>query len=108
MTQLIFNGKVYLKKGNFCEAVLIDGGRITRIGTTAELLAEAPGAKRIDAEGALVVPAFCDSHLHKSTHLFPELLLKVKVSILTFSPSGKNAILAVKIWTGSLPIIRWY
>ena len=65
MTTLIYNGKVYLKKGLFCEAILIKDGRIVRTGSSAELREEAPGkSEKIDAGGALVLPAFHDSHLH--------------------------------------------
>jgi predicted amidohydrolase YtcJ len=65
MTKLVYNGRVYLARNAFCEALLIDEGRIVRTGSNRELLDETPaGAQRIDAGGALVLPAFHDSHLH--------------------------------------------
>ncbi|MDR0312110.1 MAG: amidohydrolase [Treponema sp.] len=64
MSKVIYNGRIYLKRGSFCEALIIEDGRIVKTGSSA-LLEEAPlGAEKIDAEGALVLPAFYDSHLH--------------------------------------------
>ena len=62
--KLIRNGKIYLGKKSFCEALLLEKGRIVKTGSNKELLAEFPGAEKIDAEGALILPAFHDSHVH--------------------------------------------
>ena len=65
MTKIIHHGRIYLEKGSFCEALLIENGRIVKTGSSGEILEAAPGgAEKIDAEGALVLPAFHDSHLH--------------------------------------------
>ena len=65
MTKLIYNGRIYLSQENYCSALIIEGGRILKTGTSHDLLKEAPaGAEKIDAGGALVLPAFHDSHLH--------------------------------------------
>ena len=65
MTKVIYNGKIYCGRKKFCDALIIDKGRIHASGTKRELLLTAPkDAERIDAEGALVLPAFHDSHLH--------------------------------------------
>jgi predicted amidohydrolase YtcJ len=65
MTQIIYNALVYLSRNAFCEALQIDGDRITRTGSGEEILRSAPpGAQKIDAAGALVLPGFHDSHLH--------------------------------------------
>jgi predicted amidohydrolase YtcJ len=65
MTRVIYNGRVYLGGGDFCGALLTGGGRILKTGPAEELLAEAPaGTEKIDAGGALILPAFHDSHLH--------------------------------------------
>jgi predicted amidohydrolase YtcJ len=64
-TKVIYNGRVYLERGSFCEALIAEGARVARTGPSRELLEEAPaGAEKIDAGGALVLPAFHDSHLH--------------------------------------------
>ena len=65
MIKVIYNGRVYQKRGSFCEALIIDKGRIAGTGSSRELLeAVPPGAEKIDAQGALVMPAFYDSHVH--------------------------------------------
>ena len=61
---IIHNAKVYLDRGEFAEAVLVRGDRITAVGTNAEILNQAPGAEKIDAQGRLLLPGFNDSHLH--------------------------------------------
>jgi predicted amidohydrolase YtcJ len=62
---LIYNAKAYLRRGTFAEAVLVDGDRIALTGTSADLLSALPaGARKIDAEGRLLLPGFYDSHLH--------------------------------------------
>jgi predicted amidohydrolase YtcJ len=61
----VYNGRIYLKKEQFGEALIIERGRIVAIGTSREMLAAAPAeAEKIDAEGSLVLAAFNDSHLH--------------------------------------------
>ncbi|MDR3247760.1 MAG: amidohydrolase family protein, partial [Treponema sp.] len=63
--RIVYNGKIYRGRDNFCEALLIDGGKILATGSSAEILSNAPaGAEKIDAAGGLVVPGFHDSHLH--------------------------------------------
>ena len=64
MTRLIFNGRIFLGRDSFCEALIIKNGRIVKTGTSRELKSEAGRAEKTDAEGALVLPAFNDSHLH--------------------------------------------
>jgi len=65
MTTIIYNGTIYLKRDTFTEALVISDGRIVKTGTSAELLdAVSRNTEKIDAGGALVLPAFRDSHLH--------------------------------------------
>jgi predicted amidohydrolase YtcJ len=65
MIRVIYNGRIYLKRESFCEALIIEGGRIVKTGSSRELLEAAPtGTEKIDAGGALVLPAFNDSHIH--------------------------------------------
>ncbi|MDR1636563.1 MAG: amidohydrolase [Treponema sp.] len=65
MVRLIYNARIYRGRGLFCEALRIEDGKIRAAGGSAEILADAPaGAERIDAEGALALPGFHDSHLH--------------------------------------------
>jgi predicted amidohydrolase YtcJ len=63
--KVIRNAKIYTGGGTFCQALLIEGGRIAAAGADREILdAAGRGAEKIDAQGSLVIPAFNDSHLH--------------------------------------------
>ncbi|MDR1469448.1 MAG: amidohydrolase [Spirochaetaceae bacterium] len=65
MKTLVYNAKVYLRRGTFAEAVLVDGETIALTGTNADVLEAAPaGTRKIDAGGRLLLPGFYDSHLH--------------------------------------------
>jgi predicted amidohydrolase YtcJ len=62
-----FNGKVITasRRQPLAEALLVEGGRFTRVGTNAEVIAAAkPGLPRIDLKGRTVVPGLIDSHTH--------------------------------------------
>lgn len=51
------------------EALLVDGGRIERIGTKAECLRAARVAPRVvDLEGRFLAPGFVDAHMHLLLH----------------------------------------
>ncbi|MDR2192921.1 MAG: amidohydrolase [Treponema sp.] len=63
--KIICNAKVYVRRGEFAQAVLIRGGRISAVGAERDITAAAsPHSERIDAHGRLVLPGFYDSHLH--------------------------------------------
>ena len=65
MTQLLTNGKIYVEKGVFAEAMVIEGDIIAFVGTNAE--AEERAGKdfvRRDLEGKTVLPGMNDSHMH--------------------------------------------
>lgn len=60
---LIVNGRVLGAPG--ATAVRASGGRITHVGTDAEVRAAgSPAAEIVDARGGLVMPGFDDAHLH--------------------------------------------
>src|SRR5512137_2225557 len=64
---LIVNAKVWTgwQAQPAAEAIAVTDGRVTALGTTAELQAHrGPTAKLIDAGGARVLPGFNDSHVH--------------------------------------------
>ena len=69
MTQAILNARIYIERGVFAEALLIDeNGRIAAVGTNDDILALLPeNAETWDAKGRTVVPGFNDSHLHLLT-----------------------------------------
>ena len=61
---VILNGHLITFNGPDAEALAIEGGVITAVGTTAEIQASAGNARVIDAAGATVLPGFIDSHVH--------------------------------------------
>ena len=61
---VILNGKVITFAGKDAEALAITNGKITAVGTTAEIREIAGTAKMIDAQGNSVLPGFIDSHVH--------------------------------------------
>ena len=67
MKTLLHNGKVYVEKGVYAQAVLVEDGIIQMVGTDEELI-EVCGAdfdgERIDCGGRTVIPGLNDTHLH--------------------------------------------
>jgi len=49
MKQAIYNAKVYVNRGEFAEAVLVEDDLIKKVGTTDEILALAGDAEKLDA-----------------------------------------------------------
>ncbi len=74
---VIYNGKIYVERGMFAEALLQEDGVITMTGSSEEVLAAAGDAEKIDCQGKTVLPGFNDSHLHLfymgKAMLFPNL-----------------------------------
>lgn len=67
MKRVIYNARVYLRRGSFAEAVLIEDGTIRAVGAGEDILAAAGGdAELMDARGQLLLPGFHDCHLHLS------------------------------------------
>lgn len=48
----------------WADAIAVEGDRITAVGSSAEVMKRAAGARVIDARGAMVVPGFTDAHVH--------------------------------------------
>ena len=61
---VLYNGKVYVDRGNFQEAVLYEDGIIQAVGSNSEILAMCGDADQIDCEGKTVIPGLNDSHMH--------------------------------------------
>ena len=65
MAELYYNAKVYVEKGHYEQAVLVEDGIIRRIGSSDALLSEAPAdAVRVDCGGRTLIPGLNDSHMH--------------------------------------------
>ncbi|MBQ6000408.1 MAG: amidohydrolase [Clostridia bacterium] len=64
MDRVFFNGKVYVERDRFEEAILVRGDRIALVGKNDEVLAAAGDCERVDLEGRTVIPGLNDSHLH--------------------------------------------
>ncbi len=65
MRTILRNGKIYVEKNNFKEAILIEDGIIKLVGSNEEL-AHYSADNIVDLEGKTVLPGFNDSHLHIS------------------------------------------
>ena len=62
---VLTNGKIYVERGAFAQAVYARDGEIRAVGSNEEVLkAAGPAAKVIDLKGKTVIPGLNDSHLH--------------------------------------------
>ena len=61
---VLHNAKVYVEKGHFEEAILIDGTRIKAVGKNDDILKIGEDAEIIDCKGKTVIPGMNDSHMH--------------------------------------------
>lgn len=62
---LLFNGRIHTmdEENPIAEAVLIESGRVKRVGSNDELSA-ADACRRLDLQGVATLPGFIDSHVH--------------------------------------------
>lgn len=63
MSTILKNGKIYIEKNNFQEAILIEDGIIQEFGSNKEILNN-KADNIIDLQGKTVLPGLNDSHLH--------------------------------------------
>lgn len=64
MRKVLYNGKFYLERGSFAQAILIEADRIQAVGLNEEILSHADVDERIDCRGRTVLPGMNDSHMH--------------------------------------------
>lgn len=77
-TLILYNGKIYVERGNFAEAVFVRGDTIEAVGGNDEIKNMAGADTRmIDCGGRTVVPGFNDSHMHLSLRAVSELECKI-------------------------------
>ena len=65
MRTILKNGKIYIEKDKFAEALLIEDGVIKELGTNGEISLH-DADEIIDLKGKTVLPGLNDSHLHLS------------------------------------------
>ena len=58
------NGKIYVERDVFAQAVLMENGRVTAVGSNEDIDALAGDVRVIDCGGRTVIPGLNDSHLH--------------------------------------------
>ena len=63
MSKILKNGKIYVDKNNFQEAIFIENGIIKEVGSNEDILKNSAD-KIIDLGGKTVLPGFNDSHMH--------------------------------------------
>jgi len=77
MKKVFYNAKVYVEKGVYEQAVLVEDGLIKEVGADEAVLAAAgEDCEKYDCEGRTIVPGFNDSHMHML--LLGSQLAKVK------------------------------
>lgn len=65
MKKVLHNAKVYVEKGVYAQAVLVEDGLIAKVGTDEEVLkAAGSDAETTDCGGKTLIPGLNDSHLH--------------------------------------------
>ena len=89
---VLTNGKIYLEKEKFAEAMLVLDGKVAAVGTNEEIAAKAPEGVRVyDCKGRTVVPGFNDSEAEMEelagtlAGIDPEITLHVT----RFFPAGE-------------------
>ena len=78
MKTVLFNGKIYVEREKFVEAVLIEDRKIKAIGTNDEILATSDIDEKIDCQGKTVIPGINDSHMHIFS--FAETMYQAQIS----------------------------
>lgn len=66
MNSIYYNGKIYVERDRFVQAMLVSGGLVQRIGSLEEVTSglNQNETEMIDLEGRTVVPGINDSHCH--------------------------------------------
>ncbi len=92
------NGKIYLDREQFAQALYIEDGVIRAVGTDRAMEALAAGGQVIDCGGKTVIPGFNDSHMH---------LLMVGIGMaqadITGATSAADLVDRVKAWLADHP-----
>ena len=60
----VFNGKIYVEKGVYVQALWSENGVICGVGSNEDIPAEFLSGEMIDCQGRTVIPGLNDSHMH--------------------------------------------
>jgi predicted amidohydrolase YtcJ len=109
-------------KRPWAEGLFAERGRIAAVGSSAETMKRAKGARTIDAGGMVVVPGFIDSHIHflaggfglssvqlRDASTPAEFTTRIK-EFAAAQPAGtwiRNGDWDHELWGGELPQRRW-
>ncbi len=78
MNKILFHAKVYVEKGIYAQAVLVEDGYIKDVGSNENILKYGDSKTQlIDCEGRTLIPGLNDSHLHLMQ--FGETLNQVQI-----------------------------
>lgn len=108
MRTVYLNGHIYVERGVFAQAVLVEDGIITAVGTNESVLADAGDAQQVDLAGRTMIPGFNDSHLHVlnlGTSLRMVRLSGVK-SLATVIEKGREFLAATPLAPGATLVGR--
>lgn len=79
----LVNGKIYVERGRFAQALYAEDGVIRLVGRDDEIRSAAGrGAEILDCEGGAVIPGLNDSHMHllgvgmEMSHLHPPAAIR--------------------------------
>ena len=65
MNRILYNAKVYIEKGTYAQAVLVEDGYIKDVGGNGDILKYKNGETQLmDCRGRTLIPGLNDSHLH--------------------------------------------
>lgn len=84
------------------DAILLRGTDVVAVGARADLAAQAPGARVVDAQGGLVLPGFHDAHVHLTSGGFA----KTRVD-LSEAKDLAQTLAAVKAYADENPDAPW-
>lgn len=114
MTQLYYNGKIYVDEGVFAEAFTVENGRFSFVGSNEDAMGLGADVRH-DLGGRFVCPGFNDSHMHLFSYgwglLRPQLsehtsslsdMLECMSRFLHDNPRDENSWLVGRGWNHDL------
>ena len=96
MRKALINGRIRAidECNGLYEAMLVEDGKIVKIGTNDEIMSEACCSEVVDLEGKDVLPGFIDAHIHLMDHA----IFEKKTVLLGGTKSPEEIVEAVKAY----------